>query len=128
VLGGADVAVWVGERAEDASAAAWFVLEAHARGVPVVGPRCGLGGELHPGPAGACLAQNATSPELSRVLLPLVEDAAARRAMSQAVRTRAAELGRPERLVRSAMRLWQSREGGAVAGWTRGSGLEQSVA
>jgi hypothetical protein len=68
-------------------ASAWPIAQAHGAGVPVVAPAwAATDGWYPPSAATACLAHSSALPELARILLPLVDDAAARTALSETLR------------------------------------------
>lgn len=87
--------------------AASAIAQAHALGVPVVAPAWARGGWYPDEAAAACLAHNSTLPELSRVLLPILEDAALRSRLSAAARAHAAAMDLASRFVDAVQDAWE---------------------
>jgi hypothetical protein len=92
--------------------AATAIAQAHALGVPVVAPAWARG-EWYPDAAEPCLAHNSTLPELSRVLLPLLEDSALRARASAAVAAHAARLDPATRFADGVQDAWERAIAGA---------------
>jgi len=114
LLAAADLAVWVGAGPgptacwEDSPGSASMPIgQAHAAGVPAVAPRWAMIPELYdPESAGHCLGHNAALPELARLLLPLIEDAARRRHVSGLVRSHLREQDPGAGFVGAVERAW----------------------
>ncbi|MEX2219016.1 MAG: hypothetical protein WD749_09675 [Phycisphaerales bacterium] len=88
--------------------AAWEAAPLVAAGLPTVAPEGLVGAGVMPGAAaGACLAQNATLPELARLLCPLLDDAGMRGTVGRELREHARAAGWGGRFVGVLVAAWK---------------------
>lgn len=109
IIAGADLALWdaPGSACADLPQS-WFVAEAHALGVPVIAARnSGIEG-LYPPAAAICFAANDTPPELARIAMPLIEDAALRQTVRREVQQHLASLRSADAFAQQMITRWHA--------------------
>jgi hypothetical protein len=128
-LAGADLALWLGGEGHGAVPKSWFIAEAHCLGIPVVTVASSAVGTLREAypQAQLFIAANATIPEVTRILIRLVEDAHLRIAAARAVREHMAASGFADQFVEQVAARW-AREGVSCCSQVRSAGTAEESA